>query len=656
MGILISLQNINLHFGSKIIFENGGLTLSDRERVGLIGLNGHGKSTLLKIIFGTQIPDQSSPAFIYDKAQNIEIIYIPQELDFGLYPELSIETFYLAFYPELYELHKRLWVIEEKLGTGDGDLDKLLHQQDEIMEKITHMSGWQLEQSYLSYIKSYGLDRPEFSLQKLSGGEAKKISLSVGLSTKADLVLWDEPTNHLDIESIENFEDELSASNKAFIMISHDRYLLGNICNKIFHIQRGDIIPFKGNYLEYMEFLIEKEKERVKELDRLKNRHRRELAWMRQGIKARGTRSKKRVEGFNNIGSDIEVLRAQTKRSAVMDIAHSGRKTKSLVQIESGSFSYGEVPLLDNLNLSIAKGMKIALIGKNGQGKTTLINIIKQQLKLTTGTIKVADGLDIKIFTQNREALDLTKSAFEIVGDGQDFVHLPDGSTKHVNSYLENFLFQSNEIRRPISTLSGGEKNRLQLAMFMKQTADLWIFDEPTNDLDIETIEILEDQLRGYKNSVLIISHDRSFLDNIVDTSWLIHDRKVEVFGGGYTDVAPYLQALEMQKQMREKQGISAETESTVSPQAVVEEAKPDVPKVKMNNKEKIRWKAIEKEIATAESALDDINEKLGAFDFNDMSQEKTKEYEILDVKQKDWEGKLEGYYEEWENLSGKSV
>ncbi len=648
MTILANLQNISLAFGQKILFSEGNLTLSSSDKVGLIGLNGHGKSTLLKIIMDITKPDTTKPPFIYDKSSELDILYIPQDIEVEKYPDLTINNFYLAFYPKLHETFKKLWKIESELSQSI-ELEKNIKRQEILLEELTTGGVWQVEQVYESYIKKFGLiDKTDITI--LSGGEKRKIALAAGLSTNATLVLWDEPTNHLDIETIEYFEDEMMNSNKAFIMVSHDRYLLGNICNKIIHIDRGEIIPFSGNYLQYMEFLVEKEKDRLKSLDRAENQHRRELAWMRQGIKARGTRSKKRVEGYENLKSDISTLKSMAKKSVDLDLAHSGRKTKQMVEIKKASFSYADKDIIIDLTVNIFKNDKIALIGKNGQGKTTLINLLRGQLEFTKGTIKRAEALDIKVFSQNRDSLPLDKTPFEIIGDGQDFVHLPDGRNQHVNAYLENFLFQSTEIRRPINTLSGGEKNRLQLALFMKEVADVWVFDEPTNDLDIETIEILESRLRDYKGAVIIISHDRAFLDNIVKSTWVLHNKKLEVFRGGYTQVAPYLQAIEMEAEMG---GVEEDDEDTTE-QVVA--TGPQAPVVKMSNKEKMRSKVIEKEIATAEKNLEKFETALAQFDFSNMTDEKNSEYAKLQEDQKKWEKTLENLYEEWEDLSHKQA
>jgi ATP-binding cassette subfamily F protein uup len=643
MAILCNLQNIQLVFGEKVIFQNAGLTVSKGDKIGLIGLNGQGKSTLFKILTGEVIPDISTPPFIFDKSKEFfSVFLVPQELPIKEFANLNVKNFYLAFYPELYSLHTKLQEVEVKIVEGDHS-DKTLHLQEKLLHDFEVAGGWNIQNSYESYLKKFGINDTSTTLGNLSGGEQKKMALSAGLSAPHEFILWDEPTNHLDIESIEAFEDELQNSNKSYMVISHDRYLLNHVSNKIFHIDQGEITQFHGTYLEYLEYQQEKEQERLKQLDKLQNRHRRELAWMRQGIKARGTRSKKRVEGFHNIEKDIARLKGEAKREMQLDMQHSGRKTKQLVHIEDGQFGY-EFPILTNLNLGIFKKDKIAIIGPNGAGKTTLVNLLAANIQLSQGHYKAAQDLKTVIFDQKRLTLDESKTPKEVVGDGKDHVITADGTQKHIHSYLEKFLFKDHQINRPISTLSGGEKNRLQLAMFMLQQADLWIFDEPTNDLDIETIELLERELKAYNQAVIIIGHDRAFLDNVVEHTWLIHNRQVEIFTGGYAQVAPYLHALEMEKELQQSNPIK-----TVEKPLVAES-----PKEKMTNKEKMRWKVIEEEIATTESQLDEVQEKLASFDFTTVDENTKKAYDELNNLSQQTESRLEELYEEWDILSQK--
>jgi ABC transport system ATP-binding/permease protein len=624
MAILLSVKNLNLTFGQKDIFRNAELSINKGDRIGLIGLNGQGKSTLFQILTERQKADISTPAFLYDRSNDpFEIFLIPQELNIKGFKDLSIENYYLAFYPELYQIHKKL----------EDD-----YSNEKLYQKFEELGGWNIQNSYINYLKGFDLDELDRSVEHLSGGERRKMALSIGLSSTAELLLWDEPTNHLDIETIERFEEELLNCKKTYMIISHDRYLLNHTTDRICHIERGKITTFKGNYLDYLVYLEEKEAEIQKNLDKLENRHRRELAWMRQGVKARGTRSKKRVEGFHNIRDGIADIKSRSKKVVDLGLLHSGRKSKILVNIKEGQFSFGEREIFKDLNLLVAKKDKIALIGPNGAGKSTLINIFQEKLKLTSGQQKNAQDLKIVVFDQHRASLDENKTPKEIVGDGSEYIHLPNGQKKHVNSYLSNFLFTSDQSNRPVATLSGGEKNRLQLAMFMKQAADLWVFDEPTNDLDIETIELLEKELKTYESAVIIIGHDRAFLDNTCNTAWLINDHQIEFFEGGYTQVAPYLHALEMERSLpAQKETIKKNTKSEGP-----------------SNKEKERFKVIESEVEQAENKLGEVDEKLAAFEYGDMNPQKQKQFDSLNQSKKDCEKLVEDLYAEWEELNQK--
>lgn len=646
MTILANLQNIHLAFGNKVLFHDAKLTIHKGDQIGLIGLNGKGKSTLFKILTEQVVPDISTPAFLYQKNKELTIFLVPQELPIQQFQELSIRTFYLAFHPTLYSLHQRLKQIEQKITAGDLS-ESVLKQQATLLEEFETLGGHRIASAYESYLKLFELFDREQKLTELSGGEQKKMALSAGLSCPEQMVLWDEPTNHLDIETIEKLEDELKKSSKTNIIISHDRYLLGHVTNKICHIHDGVIEQFDGTYLDYLGHLEEKEKERLKQLDRLSNMHRRELEWMRQGIKARGTRSKKRVEGFHNLTGAISELKGSAKKVVNMDLHHTGRKTKRLVEISDGSFSYSKGPLLQQLNLSIYKKDKIALIGPNGAGKSTLINIIAGNLSLSSGTFYSADNLEVGIFDQKRQSLDESKTPKQLLSDKADYVILPDGSQRHIHSYLESYLFTDDQINRPISSLSGGEKNRLQLALFMKEAADLWIFDEPTNDLDIETIELLEQQLKNYEQAVIIIGHDRAFLDNVVDTTWLVNENTIEIFTGGYSQVAPYLHAIEMEKELSQLSQPSNQNEAIKQPL-------PQTKKERMNNKEKMRWKVIEDEIMNAEMEKEELETKLHSFDFGDMSEQTRNSYNQLNEKAAELAKELEALYHEWETLSNK--
>lgn len=649
MSIICSLQNMSLHFGHKAIFDQAKITINKNDKIGLLGLNGQGKSTLFKILMGQIEPDSSNPKFIFDKAKDFDVFLVPQELNTKDYKELTIRQFYLSFYPNLLNTQKELFKVQNQL-VEDYSNEKLLNKQQKLMDDFEHQDGWTIENSYLSYLNYFELDNLDRTLENLSGGEKRKIAISIGLSSPSNFILWDEPTNHLDVETIKKLEDELLSLDKTIMIISHDRYLLNNVSNRIIHIEKGNIESFDGHYLAYLEYLEEKEKERLKNLDKLENKHRRELAWMRQGIKARGTRSKKRVEGYHQMKDDIQKLKSKSKKVVDLQLSHTGRKSKQLINIQDASFSFSDKDIFKNLNLKLFKGDKIALIGPNGAGKTTLLNLLNHQLFFNKGNYKPIDDLKLVTFDQKRESLDESKTPFELIGDGQDFVHLPNGKQKHVMSYLEQFLFHRDQVNSPISTLSGGEKARLQMAQFMKQSADVWIFDEPTNDLDIETIEFLEKELAEYEAAVIIVGHDRAFLDNVCKQTWVVHNNNVEVFQGGYSQTEPYLEALELEKQLLSK-------EETQSEQIELKKDSPveETPVTKMNYNEKKRWDVIEDEIMTQEEKVETLEAELAKFDFGNQTQEIMKSYQEMSQKTQNEKSLLEKLYLEWEDLSQKT-
>ena len=547
--ILCSFKNLNLSFGSKVLFKDAELLIEEGERIGLLGLNGKGKSSLFKILEGKQSADSSVPPFTFDKTQGFSLFHVPQEIPTDILDTTSIQNCFWEFYPQFKEAHAQLDKINSLLEEGkasDRDLDK----QSNLLEELDRNDVWSLLHGFESYCKSLGLEDLEAALKDLSGGQKKKILLSLGLSAKDKLVLWDEPTNHLDIETIKSFEEELLITDQAYILVTHDRYLLGKVTNKIFQIKNQQIISFKGGYRDFLALEAQREQDRLSQLNKLQNSFRREDAWMKQGIKARGTRSKKRVEGFHDVKSKISELKGQAKRNLMLNVSSGNKKSKQLIDAKDLSFAYPKKEIFNKLNFSIYRGNKIGILGGNGVGKTTLIKILSGAIKDFTGEVKMAPEVVVKVFTQQRDELDLEKTPFEILGDGTDQVSLPNGGSQHVISYFKKFLFTGDEIHRPLRTFSGGERNRLQLALNLKDAADVWVFDEPTNDLDLETLDILEKTLQEFKGCILVISHDRSFLKNITNRLLLIENQQLEVFEGGYEQAEEYLEVKALEDQL----------------------------------------------------------------------------------------------------------
>lgn len=629
MSLLCTIKNLNLVFGSKIIFKDAALSISTGDRIGLLGLNGKGKSTLFKILSSDIIPDQSTPPFEFTRARGendpqkrFSLFYVPQELPLEEQSTITIRDYFFRFYPEL----------------------KVAYQRS--LDEFEQLNGWTLTQEYESYLKYFGLNNLDLPVSALSGGEQKKILLSLGLSSNANLILWDEPTNHLDIETIKIFEDELSLTNKAFILITHDRYLLSKLTKRILHINHGRIETFEGSYTDYLDFLEQHEKAKMSLLNKLKNNLAREQAWMRQGIKARGTRSKKRVENFLDLKDKVSQSKNEAKKLLDLSLTKSNRQTKVLMSFENVSFQYPHKPtLFEGITGEILKGNKIGLLGRNGVGKTTLIKLLKQDIFPTSGQTKMADQLVIQYFSQRRDELDSDKTPYQVLGDGNDYVILSDGSKKHVHSYFESFLFHRDDIHRPLKTFSGGEKSRLQLALNLTKAGDILIFDEPTNDLDLETIQILEDRLSRFEGAVLLISHDRAFLSAVTNKVWLIEDKKIQNFEGGYDQVAPYLEMLELEKELKEEESQSVK----IAP--VPEAPKVEVVDKKLTQKNKQRIEAIYVEIETTESKLGIIEEKLATIDYSKEAQSVQAQMKILTEAQEQLTTKISSLYQELESL-----
>jgi ATP-binding cassette subfamily F protein uup len=639
MTTLLTLQNLNLHYPHKVIFKDVTFTLNQGDKIGVLGLNGHGKSSLFKVIAGLVTPDKTVPPFIYDKNKDFTYFYVPQELtNMG---DWDVENYFFEFHPEMGKLKRRLDIINEKLGVGEGDFDKLINEQSHIYEELTKLGEDKVHSQFISYLKFFGVEKLERRMDSLSGGEQRKVALSLGLSAPQELILWDEPTNHLDLETIEDFEDELRSSRKTFMIISHDRSLLNNIVDRIIHIQQGKLRSFSGTYEAYLQFLIDDQKRREKELDKLSNHNRRETAWIRRGAKARRTKSKKRIEEYGNLNKAIQDLKSLAHKTVSLNLQSSGRKTKILLSAEDLTLKFGERTLFKGLNFSIAKGDKIALMGRNGTGKSSLLKILLGQLGPTGGKVNRPEGLDVGYFSQKRESLDDNDTPWKMIGEGIDFVISNTGDKRHVASYLENFLFSSDEIKRPIHTFSGGEKNRLQLAQFMKHSRDIWIFDEPTNDLDLETIGILEEELSNYQGALIIVGHDRSFIENVTDKCWVLHEGQLEYFEAGFSQAELFLEAIHLEEEMKKK-----------SPGQVTGSKNNDASK--MSNKEKNRYEALPAEIDKIEKKIESVKADLAKIDYASLDKDKKQQMTKLQTELDSQEKKLEVLFDEWAQLETK--
>lgn len=648
MEQILNINNLNLSFGPKVIFNQANFQINKGDRIGLLGLNGKGKSCLLKILNQDLSPDITDPPCTFVKSTTLySVCYIPQELPLPEYP-IKLADYFFYFFPELRELKKRLDTITQKIDQSTEEkIEKLISEQKEILDIFERENLWKQQDLYKSYLKHFGLMKFDQNIHEFSGGEKRKILIALGLSSPAELILWDEPTNHLDLESITNLEQELLLCGKSFVLISHDRYLLSKVTNKILQINQAKIDSFSGSYTDYLDFLKNEEEARKVLLSRLKNRLRREQDWMNQGIKARGTRSKKRVENYVELKNRVGEIKEAAKRELNLSLGSSDRKSKNLFKINNGTFGFSaDKNIFTNINIEVYKKDKIGILGPNGAGKTTLIKIMAQELTLNSGTLKTADDIRIGHFKQIRSELGPDETPYSYLGDGTDSVFLPSGQKMHVAGYIKRFLFSGEDLYRPLKTFSGGERNRIQLAKNLLTPADIWIFDEPTNDLDLETINVLEDELSKFEGSLIIVSHDRAFLSNITNKIWVLDNKNIEAFSGGYSQSESYLEALALEKDFER------DFEKQQSQNSREDERKKN--NIKPTNKEKFRIKELPDLITKTEEEISNLESQISFFDFADGSAEKAAEYSELSGRRDQLEENLLYLYEELDDLKEK--
>ena len=521
---LFSLNKVSLSFGDQVIFREANFSLDEGEKVSLIGRNGSGKSTLFRLILQEIEPDEGE--LLFQTVVNFAKLDQALPEDSGLSVREFVKTG-LAKQKALIERYKILSA-NNKEKANLVELEKLQH-------RIEALGGWDIETQTSQIISSLNL--PEATkLSDLSGGWQRRVSLAKALVSCPDVLLLDEPTNHLDLEAVEWLENRVKSFKGSVIFITHDRKFLQQLATRIVDIDRGTLRSWPGDYKKYIILkrkALSEEKKSNALFDKNLNQ---EEEWIRRGIKARRTRNEGRVRSLEKL-RDERASRIKPDNSARIVIQKATLSSKKVIEARKISFSFNSKKrLIRDISVKIMKGDRVALIGNNGVGKSTLLKLLIGQLQPNDGSIKFAENLNIGYFDQRREYLDPQKTVAEIVGDGQDYIEV-NGRPRHVIGYLKGFLFSPNRSMTPIKILSGGEQNRVILAKLLTKPANLLVLDEPTNDLDVETLEVLEKQLQEYTGTLLIVSHDREFLDNVA-TSTLVFESNgnIEGYPGGYSD------------------------------------------------------------------------------------------------------------------------
>lgn len=524
----ITLDKASLAFGHVSLLDHADFQLDEGERVGLIGRNGGGKSSMMRVLAGQSNLDDG----LVWRQPSARICYVSQE------PVLdSDDSVFDAVAKGLGKLQTLLHdyhLVSHQLGEPDADFDTLLEEMQHLQTQLEAQDGWSVQARIETAIDKLDLD-PDRLIGNLSGGQRKRVALAQALVTEPDVLILDEPTNHLDFASIDWLEDLLNNFTGSVLFVTHDRRFLDNVATRIVELDRGKLAGFPGNFSAYQAL-----KERMLADEAVTNAKfdkalAQEEVWIRQGVKARCTRNEGRVLRLEQLRRDRSARREKVGK-VDMTVATGERSGKLVAELSNVCKSYGDRTLINDFTCRIQRGDKIGLLGPNGVGKSTLLKIILGEIEADSGEVKLGTKMSVAYFDQLREQLDENMTLADTISQGADFVEIG-GQQKHVISYLGDFLFPPERARSPVKSCSGGERNRLLLARLFTQPANVLILDEPTNDLDIETLELLEELLANYDGTLFLVSHDRAFLDNVVTQVIAFEgDGKLVEYVGGYED------------------------------------------------------------------------------------------------------------------------
>jgi len=623
---LINLEKISLAYGHKQLLDKVELSIEPKERICLVGRNGAGKSSFLKVLDGQVIPDEGRVIFDPQLKMSRLDQDVPRDDDRTVYEVVTSGLGSIASLIDGY--HRTLHQMET--DTSEEIMEQLFKYQHELDAK----EGWVIQQQVDSIITQLELpaDTP---ISDLSGGWRRRALLAKALVNDPDLLLLDEPTNHLDVEAITWLEDFLLGQNITLVFITHDRSFLKRLATRIIDLDRGHLSSWPGNYDNY---LAKKEEALKIEADQdalFDKRLAQEEVWIRQGVKARRTRNEGRVRRLEALRLE-RGERRNVQGNVSLAVSQGDKSGKLVFEAENISFKYEGKQIVKNFSARVMRGDRIGLIGPNGTGKTTLLQLMLGQIKADSGVVTQGTKLEIAYFDQQREQLDPEKTVIDNVADGSDMIDVQ-GTQKHVISYLKDFLFDPERLRSKTKTLSGGEKNRLLLAKLFTKSANLLVLDEPTNDLDVETLELLESLVVEYAGTILIVSHDRTFLDNVVTSTWAFEgDGRVDEYFGGYVD---YLRQSKQTTDTPQKKNSSAAKKDTI---------KSDKNTAALTYKERLELEALPTKIDELEAAQVSLQAEMASADFYQQPKkdQQAKNSELVAVAKS-----LEVAFERWEYL-----
>lgn len=613
--VLITAKELSVHFGEQIILDETSLTIHDNDRIGLVGRNGAGKSTFLKIVTGLFSPDSGE----IEKRKNLEIGFLSQEFTLD-------ET--KTVYENIYSGATKIVNLLEEYDKLPFDSEKRVV----VEERITALNGWNLENLITTLLNSLNAPEKDKSVAKLSGGEKRRVALCRALVSHPDLLILDEPTNHLDTDSIEWIENFLSNYKGACIFVTHDRYFLDRIATRIVELHNGKFYSHQGNYTEYL--LNKAERAAIVESEEKKRQNflRRELEWVRRGPKARTSKSKSRLDKYHEIASQESMDYDVDVEMLIPPPSRLGNNVLNILHLEK---SLGGKKLFSELNFQFKSGERLGIVGKNGTGKTTLLRCLLGQMEIDNGRIEIGDNTEFNYIDQSKLVLNDEDTVVEAVGEGNNFIKFGNQQLT-VWSYLKRFLFTDDRINTLVGRLSGGEKSRLTLANILKKGGNFLILDEPTNDLDLPTLRVLEETLINFNGCVILVSHDRYFLNRVCTSILAFEDNAKTYLSDGNYDY--YIE----KRKEREKSEVK-----------IVQEEKEKSGKVK-TQKKKLKWKeekeleTIEEDIMNAEAEVEEIESIFADPDFYEKYSDKAAEFNLKLETAKE---KVQKLYARWEEL-----
>ncbi|MFN0276698.1 MAG: ABC-F family ATP-binding cassette domain-containing protein [Chitinophagales bacterium] len=613
----LTIEGLSKTYDTKILFENISLSINKGQKVALVARNGAGKTSLMRIIMGAEVADAGTISI----RKGITTAFLEQE------PHLDeaksiLENVFIGNSPIIHAISNYEKCLIEQEHTHTEESMKRLEKAHEVM---TVLDAWDYElkiKQILSHLNIHDLEQP---VKTLSGGQKKRVALSKVLILEPDFLILDEPTNHLDIDMIEWLEEFLSTKNMTLLIVTHDRYFLDRICTQIIELDKTTLFPYNGNYSLYVEKKATREMVEASEFEKTKNIYRKELEWVRKMPKARTTKSKSRLDSFDVIEEKVKGKVIEEKLKLEVKMTRIGGK---ILEMHKVSKSFGAISILKKFTYDFKRGEKIGIIGKNGVGKTTFLNMLMGLEKPDSGKIQSGETIVFGYYSQSGLRLKEDKRVLDIVKDIAEFIPMADGSKLSASQLLLRFQFAPETQYAFVSKLSGGEKRRLYLMTLLITNPNFLILDEPTNDLDILTLSILEEFLKNYQGCVIIVSHDRFFMDKLVDSLFIFEgDGIVKSFPGNYSEYRISVKSENKEKVNPASTDIATNSNNTNRKEAQTDTSK----KRKISFKERLEFETLEKEIAQLETDKKEIEDKLssGIFDHKEIA---TLSQRMLDV------------------------